>query len=102
MGAPIISSQTPVNCGHAGAATHVPTQMRVRVGGSPAALANDQHIVAGCTLAGSSTPPCLTLMWSVPAMRVKVSGQPVLVQTSIPIATGPGIVLPGQTRVMAT
>ncbi len=102
MGAPIVTSQTPVNCGHAGTATHVPTQLRVRVGGSPVALASDQHIVAGCPLSGSGPPPCLTLLWSVPAMRVMVSGQPVLIQTSIPIATGPGIVMPGQMKVMAT
>jgi len=102
MGAPVITSQTPVNCGHAGVGTHVPGQARVRISGSPVALASDQHVVAGCSLTGSPPPPCIMLMWTVPAVRVKVSGQPVLVQTSIPIATGPGIVMPGQTRVMAT
>ncbi len=102
MGAPVITSQTPVNCGHAGVGTHVPTQMRVKISGSPVALASDQHVVGGCALSTTTTPPCLTLMWSVPAMRVKVSGQPVLVQTSLPMATGPGIVMPGQIRVMAT
>jgi hypothetical protein len=34
-------------------------------------------------------------------MRVTVGGQPVLVQTSLPIATGPGVVVPGQVRVQA-
>lgn len=102
MGAPVITSQTPVNCGHAGVATHVPTQFRVRVGGSPAALASDQHAVAGCGLTGTPTPPCIVLAWTVPAMRVRAAGLPVLVQTSLPIATGPGIVMPGQVRVKAT
>lgn len=101
MSAPIITSQTPVNCGHAGVATHVPTQARVRVVGSPVALASDQHAVAGCSLSASGSP-CVTLAWTVPAMRVRVSGQPVLVQTSLPLAVGPGIVMPGQVRVRAT
>jgi hypothetical protein len=102
MGAPIVTSQTPVMCGHAGTATHIPTQVRVRVAGSPAAVASDQHAVAGCSLTGSGPPPCVVLAWTVPALRVKAGGQPVLVQTSIPIATGPGIVMPGQVRVQAT
>jgi hypothetical protein len=102
MGAPVITSQTPVNCGHAGIATHIPTQIRVRMSGSPAATAADQHVVAGCSLTGTGTPPCVVLAWSVPALRVRASGQPLLIQTSMPIATGPGIVMPGQMRVMAT
>lgn len=102
MGAPIVTSQTQVMCGHAGTGTHIPSQVRVRVAGSPAAVVSDQHAVAGCSLTGSGPPPCVVLTWSVPAMRVKAGGQPVLVQTSIPIATGPGIVMPGQVRVQAT
>lgn len=102
MGAPVITSQTPVNCGHAGVATHIPTQVRARAAGSPVALASDQHAVAGCALTGSGSAPCVVLAWSAPATRVRVSSQPVLIQTSIPTAVGPGIVLPGQVRVMAT
>ena len=83
-------------------ATHIPTQVRVKAGGSPVALAADQHAVAGCALIGTPTAPCVVLTWTAPASRVRASGQPVLVQTSIPIATGPGIVLSGQVRVMAT
>jgi hypothetical protein len=101
MGAPIITSQTTVMCGHGGSGTHIPTQVRVQIAGSPAAVASDQHAVAGCALSGTPTPPCVVLAWSVPAMRVTVGGQPVLVQTSLPIATGPGVVVPGQVRVQA-
>jgi hypothetical protein len=102
MGAPVITSQTPVNCGHAGVGTHIPSQLRVKIGNSPAAVAADQYAVAGCSLTGSGPPPCVVLTWTVPAMRVTAGGQPVLVQSSIPIATGPGIVMPGQVRVTAT
>ncbi|MFM5893540.1 MAG: hypothetical protein ACKOQM_03800 [Novosphingobium sp.] len=102
MGAPIVTSQTPVMCGHSGSATHVPSQVRARAAGSPIAVAADQHAVAGCTLSGSGPPPCVVLAWTVPALRVRAGGQPVLIQTSLPIATGPGMVMPGQVRVQAT
>lgn len=102
MGAPVITSQTPVMCGHAGTATHVPTQVRAQVLGAPIAVAADQHAVAGCALTGTPSPPCVVLAWTVPALRVTAGGQPVLVQTSLPVATGPGVVMPGQARVLAT
>jgi hypothetical protein len=101
MGMPIVTSATTVMCGHAGNATHVPTQARVRIAGSPAALASDQHMVAGCSLASSSGPFCTVLTWTVPATRVKVNGQPVVLHSSMPMGVGPGIVVTGQPRVTA-
>lgn len=103
MGSPIITSATTVTCGHAGSATHTPTKtpVRVLVGGSPVALANDQHMVAGCSLSGSSGPFCTVLSWNAPATRVKVGGVPVLIQTSTPTDVGPGMVVTGQMRVSA-
>lgn len=101
MGAPIVTSATTIMCGHAGSASHIPTQVRVRISGSPAALASDQHIVAGCTLASSTPTFCTVLAWTIPAIRVKVGGQPVALHTSMPMGVGPGIVAAGQMRVMA-
>ena len=102
MGTPVITSQTTVMCGHGGSATLVPTNMRVRIAGIPVAVASDQHVVAGCALASGGSVPCTTLTWSVPAVRVKAGGVPVLVQTSVPMGIGPGLVTVGQVRVMAT
>jgi hypothetical protein len=101
MGAPVVTSATTVMCGHAGSATHIPTQMRVRIAGSPAALASDQHVVAGCSLASSSPTFCTMLAWTVPAVRVKAGGQPLALHTSMPMGVGPGIVVSGQMRVTA-
>lgn len=102
MGVPVVTTATTVMCGHGGNATHVPTQMRVRIGGAPAALASDQHVVAGCSLASSgSSPFCTTLAWTVPAMRVKAAGQPLALHTSMPMGIGPGVVSAGQMRVTA-
>lgn len=101
MGTPVVTTATTVMCGHGGSATHIPTQVRVRIAGSPAALASDQHVVAGCSLASSSGPFCTTLAWTVPALRVKAAGQPVALHTSMPMGIGPGVVSAGQMRVTA-
>ena len=102
MGAPIITTQSTVMCGHGGVATHIPSQVRVRAAGSPVAVVADQHVVAGCPLVPPGPPPCLVLAWTVPALRVMAGGVPVLVQSSVPIGTGPGIVIAVQPRVLAT
>jgi hypothetical protein len=102
MGAPLITSQTTVMCGHGGSATHVPTQMRVRAVSAPVAVATDQHMAAGCALTSVPSTPCTAMTWTAPAVRVKVGGIPALIQTSVPMGIGPGVVLVGQVRVMAT
>lgn len=102
MGAPVVTSATTVSCGHAGTATHTPSKMRVRIAGSPVAVASDQHMVAGCSLSSSSGPFCTVLTWTMPAMRVTAGGVPVLIQSSTPMGVGPGMVVSGQVRVTAT
>jgi len=101
MPGPVITSSSTVMCGHAGSATHIPTQVRVQAGGSPLAVASDQHTVAGCSLSGSSGPFCTVLSWTAPAARVQAGGVPVLVQSSVPMGVGPGIVVMAQPRVQA-
>lgn len=63
------------------------------------------YIVAGCSLASTSTPPCVTAQWISGAMRVQAGGMPVLLQNSQAICapTGQGLrVATLQTRVSAT
>ena len=102
MGTPVITQQTTVMCGHGGSATPAPSQVRVKISGALAAVATDVYSVAGCALTGSPTPPCVVLQWLMPALRVKASGTPLLLNSSLPMATGPGVVIPGQMRVLAT
>jgi len=97
MGAPVVTQATTVMCGHAGSVTHTPTQVRVRVAGALVAVASDPFVVAGCTLLPA--PICVTLVWTVPAVRVKVGGQPVLTHSSMPVGIGPALVVAGQMRV---
>lgn len=99
MAAPILTSQAVVMCGHAGPASHIPSQTRVLIGGSPVAVAADQHPVSGCSLASGSATFCTVLTWTMPAVRVMAGGQPVLLQSSLPIGVGPGTVVSAQPRV---
>ena len=99
MGTPIINSQSTIMCGHAGTTSHIPSQQRLTIGGSPVATVADQHTVAGCSLASSSASFCTVLTWSVPATRVTAGGQPVLLQTSLPVGVGPGTVVVVQPKV---
>jgi hypothetical protein len=62
----------------------ITSNTRVKVGGGYALLVSDTYLVAGCPFVlGSSPHPCVTIEWMAPAQRVRVSGDPVLLQTSI-------------------
>lgn len=94
-----------VLCSHAGQATPVVTNPRVRVGGQPIATQTSQYLIAGCTLASVPSPPCVTAQWIVAALRVRSNGVPVLLQDSqsICVPTGtPLNVVVTQVRVKGT
>lgn len=97
-----------VLCTHAGSVTIIPTNNRVLVSGQPVATLNDTYTVMGCpfTLPGPKPQPCVTVRWLQPATRVRVNGQPVILQTSTGICQsaeqipqGPPNVAMTQTRV---
>lgn len=95
-------------CPHGGQVQVVPTTPRVFVGGQPVATLGDVYPIAGCLFApGGSASPCLTAQWIVPAVRVLVSGQPAILQTSTGLGIGPGpqgpvTVVATQPRVIGT
>lgn len=70
-------------CPHGGQVTVIPSQTKMKLGGSPALLASDAAIVVGCAFAPGPKPqPCVSVQWVGQATRVKVNGQPVLLQSS--------------------
>lgn len=71
-------------CPHGGTITTVPGNPRVRVSGQPVATLADTYVVAGCafTVPVGKPQPCTTVRWLTPASRVRVAGQPVILQTS--------------------
>jgi len=99
-------------CPHAGNASTISSNTRVKVSGMAVATLSDVTMVAGCTftLAAGPTPqPCVKVQWLTPATRVKVMGNPVLLKTSTglclsaaQIPQGPPNVVAAQIRAKGT
>jgi hypothetical protein len=91
-------------CAHQGQAQPTSPNPRVKVMGNPVVTQAFPHTIAGCT---NPTPPvnvgpCITAQWLSAATRIKVMGQPVLLQDSkaICLPTGaPLTVMVSQLRV---
>ena len=84
MGAPVLQLGCTIQCPHGGMASVVSTNTRVKVGGNYALLSTDTYTVAGCPFTvGPKVQPCVTVQWQAEAKRVKVSGTPVLLQSSV-------------------
>ncbi|MDR3692459.1 MAG: hypothetical protein P4L46_23965 [Fimbriimonas sp.] len=74
-------------CPHAGQVQAVASNPRVTLGGQPAVTLSDTFTVSGCPFqipigTGTKPQPCVKVQWLVPAMRVKIGGNPVLVTSS--------------------
>jgi hypothetical protein len=94
-------------CPHAGQVTAITSNTRVLLGGQPATTQADTYTIAGCVFNVSSSPhPCVKVQWLAPATRVKINGQPAILQTSPGLSLaadqapqGSPIVVAGQLRV---
>lgn len=77
-----------VMCPHAGQVQTSPGNPRVKVSGQPVATMADMYMVSGCPNPppNAGTGPCLQVKWLVPAVRVRVGGQPVILQNSTGLA----------------
>ena len=83
MAMAILDLGCTIECPHGGQATVTPGNTRVKVGGDFALLATDAMTIAGCSFnVASVSVPCVTIQWSIPASRVTVGGQQVLLETS--------------------
>ena len=110
MAAPIMQLGVTMQCPHGGMANVVNTNTRVKAGGNFALLATDTYTVAGCPLNVAGAPhPCVMIQWTAPSVRVKVGGNPVLLQTSVglckaadQLVQGTAIVSGVQTQVKGT
>jgi len=110
MPGPIFHVGATAICPHGGQVQTISSNARVLVGGMPAATFADTYLVAGCVFAvGPKPQPCVRVQWLVPAVRVMVMGQPVILQTSTglclsaeQIPQGPPSVLVTQPRVVGT
>jgi len=114
MPGPLFHVGAQAICPHAGQISTVSTNTRVLVSGQPVATMADTFPIAGCPFQipvgpGTKPQPCVQVRWLVPATRVTVNGQPVLLQTSTGICQsieqipqGPPTIVATQPRVIGT
>ena len=83
----ILTTASSAICQHGAQVSIISSNTRVRIAGSPAAVLNDQYTVSGCPFqvpigVGTKPQPCVKVRWISPAARVRVGGQPVILQSS--------------------
>lgn len=95
-------------CPHGGQVQVQTANVRVKVMGMPVATVNDLYTVVGCgfTVPPGKPQPCVVVQGLVPSTRIRIMGQPVVLQTSQGLARsveqipqGPSTVTSTQTRV---
>lgn len=81
----ILQQGCTIMCPHGGQAQVVTTNTRVKAGGGFALLPTDTYIISGCifTLPNGKPQPCVGIQWQAPAVRVKVNGTGVLLESSV-------------------
>jgi hypothetical protein len=90
-------------CPHAGQASIISTNTRVKVSGQAVAVLNDTTTIAGCAFTVGTVPqPCIKVQWLVPAVRVKVNGQAALLSTSSGLCQSATQVPQGPPQVVVT
>lgn len=83
----VVTTSSSAICQHGAQVSIISSNTRVLVGGVPVAIQNDQFMVSGCPFqipvgAGTKPQPCVKLQWIAPATRVRIAGQPVILQSS--------------------
>jgi len=117
----LLHQNAVMTCPHQAPVTIVPAQTRVVASTQLVAVSAAQLTVAGClfqvpapTPSGTKPQPCVKVLWANVSARVKIMGQPVLLQPTPTgsgagacqsieqIPQGPPIVNQMQTRVLGT
>lgn len=77
-------------CDHQGVATPTVAAENVKINGQAVLTVPSTFSVAGCTLNASGSPvPCVTLMFTQGASKVRINQMPVLLDNARPQANGP-------------
>lgn len=111
----VVATTTQGQCPHVIGKLQVSaSQQQVKAGGQAVVTLSDTFKVSNCPYqvpvgAGTKLQPCVTGTWLGPATKVRVNGQPVILQTSggicqsaDQIPAGPPKVISTQQRVSAT
>lgn len=103
----IIDTAATIMCPHGGQVSISSSNSKVKVGSSYATTLSDTFTVSGCPFqipvgAGTKPQPCTKLQWVVPATRVRVNGQFVLLQSSTGLALSAEQIPQGAPNVVMT
>jgi uncharacterized Zn-binding protein involved in type VI secretion len=84
MGNPLFHVSAVASCPHqSGQISTIVSSPRVKVSGQPVATLSDLYLIAGCVFTVALKPqPCIKVQWLQGAARVKVNGNPVILQSS--------------------
>jgi len=78
----IMHKDALVICDHApGIANADSPDLRVKVSGMPVMTVLRSYTVTGCALQGTSSPPCVSAMWTQGAQHVLVGGFPAAIDS---------------------
>lgn len=83
----LLNQATAVECSHGAQATLQTSNDKVTINGQPVAVLSDACTVSGCSfqvpiVVGTKPQPCTQIRWIQAAEKVRVMGQPVLLQRS--------------------
>ncbi|WP_437295416.1 hypothetical protein [Sorangium sp. So ce426] len=81
--AQLLTASSVLLCPHGGTVSIVSSNVRSQAVGGALARASDTFLVSGCALAGSSSPPCVTVKWIVPSARSRAAGDSALTTDSV-------------------
>jgi hypothetical protein len=104
MSAGVYHVNAPTLCPHGGNGSTISSNIRVKVSGMSVATLSDVTTIAGCTFAipGKGPQPCVKVQWLVPATRVKVMINLVLLQSSSGLCQSAEQVPQGSPTVIST
>ncbi len=104
MAAPLVHVGAVGMCPHAGQIQIISSNTRVMVSGMAVATMSDTFTIAGCpfTIPPAKPQPCIKVQWLVPATRVTVNGQPVILQSSTGLCLSPEQIPQGPPTITST
>ncbi|HEY3057559.1 MAG TPA: hypothetical protein VGL99_01155 [Chloroflexota bacterium] len=103
MSGQIVTVGATLLCPHSGQVSIVSANTRVLLNGQPAATQTDTYPIVGCTfMVGTKPQPCVRVQWLVPATRVLVSKQAVIVDNSSGLCLSAEQIPQGQPKVVMT
>jgi hypothetical protein len=80
----VMTTGSQIKCPHGGSATLTTANAKAAAASGKALLASDVHTVAGCAFTiGPKASPCIRIQWSAGAVKLKVGGTPVLLESSV-------------------